>query len=269
VRPLVFKERWVLVTGASSGLGAALAKEFAGRGANLLLVARRQQQLEELAAEVERLHHVKADVLALDLSSADAAARLFSLATAERQIYAFVSNAAAYHFGELSSLDESTAEAMMQLNALTPIRLLRRFLPYLDARGAGGALVVTSTGAVMPTPFQATYGASKAMLHSFVQSLQYERGGEAAALPLCLCCPGGMPTELLTSSPVNERLKEQFWIQRMMLEPAVVAREAVDALAARRLLHIPGKLNRVMVTLSRLLPTHTLGKGARRVYAGE
>lgn len=265
--PLAFSGRWVIVTGASAGLGAALSRALARRGAKLVLVARRRERLEHLAAELERTHGASSVTLSIDLSKADAAEQLFRAATAERSIYALISNAASYHFGELAELPEPEAEAMLQLNALTPIRLLRRFLPYFDARQAGGALVVTSTGALMPTPFQAAYGSSKAMLHAFVQSLQYERGAAQTAA-LCLCSPGGMPTDLLVSSRVRERLANHPLVQQMMLEPEVVAHEAMTGFAARRPLIVPGKLTQLMVLLSRMLPAHTVGEGARRVYVG-
>lgn len=220
----------------------------------------------ELARQLERDHAVRAEHLSLDLAEPDAAERLFSVVTSRHEVHALVSNAGAHWFGETCALSEAEAERLLRLNALTPIGLLRRFLPYFDRRGDGGALVVTSTGALMPTPWQAMYGGSKAFLHHFVQSLQYERGEDAPAA-LCLCCPGGMPTELLMRSAVRERIERRKLIQRTLLEPRRVAESAVTQLAERRLLVVPGRLNQVMVMLSRILPSSTVGRGAARVYA--
>lgn len=265
--PLGFEGRWVVVTGASSGLGEAIARELSRRGAHLLLVARRERRLRELCQELERQYESHAEPVCLDLSEASAAERLYQIATTGREIHALVSNAGTHWFGEASALPETESERMLQLNALTPIALLRRFLPYFDERGDGGALVVTSTGALMPTPWQAMYGGSKALLHQFVQSLQYERGGERAKVALCLCCPGGMPTELLMSSPARERIERQKLIVHALLTPKRVAESAVTQLAERRLLVVPGRLNQFIVMLSRVLPAGAVGRGAARVYA--
>jgi short-subunit dehydrogenase len=267
VTPLDFTGRWVVVTGASSGLGEAFAHELARRGAHLVLVARRERRLQELCRELERSYGNQADLVALDLSEADAAERLFRVATNARSIHALVSNAGTHWFGDAWQLPEDASERMLRLNALTPIALLRRFLPYFEQHAAGGALVVTSTGALMPTPWQALYGGSKALLHQFVQGLQYERGGEAARVALCLCCPGGMPTELLMGSEVRERIENQKLVLRTLLEPRRVAERAVQEFAERRLLIVPGRLNQLMILLSRVLPAGTVGRGATRVYA--
>lgn len=264
---LEFRGRWVIITGASSGLGEALAREFARRGAKLLLVARREARLKQLSAELARQHGTQSEAIRMDLSEPDAAERLFQFATSEREVYALVSNAASYWFGDFSEIPEEKAARMLQLNALTPLGLLRRFLPYFDRRAQGGALVITSTGSVMPTPWQVMYGGSKALLHSAVQSLQYERGGEAAPVALCLCCPGGMPTDLLMRSAARARIEQQKLVLRTLLQPECVARQAVARFATRRLITVPGKLNQLMVLLSRLLPPSAVGKGATYVYA--
>jgi short-subunit dehydrogenase len=266
MKPLAFSGRWVIVTGASSGLGASIARSLAQRGAHLLLVARRVERLQALANELTQAYGTQSVVVPCDLAERDAAEHLFRTTTDGREIYALVSNAARYWFGPFTELSELETERMLQLNALTPIALLRRFLPYFDARHSGGALIVTSTGGLMPTPWQALYGASKSMLHAYVQSLQYERS-PAHEVALSLCCPGGMPTEMLLHSPVQTRLLRNSFVQHAMLAPEVVACEAIDAFAARRALLIPGTLSRLMVLFSRLLPASTLGMGTRRVYS--
>lgn len=267
MRPLDFRDRWVIITGASSGLGEAFAREFARRGAKLLLVARRKERLNQLGAELALRYDTVWEAIAMDLSEADAAEQLFRSAVNGREVYALVSSAATHWFGHFVHQPEGTALRMLQLNALTPLGLLRRFLPYFDARGGGGALVVTSTGSVMPTPWQVMYGGSKALLHSAVQSLQYERGGETAEVALCLCCPGAMPTDLLMKSEVRARIERQKLVLRTLMQPEYVARKAIARFTERQLLTVPGKLNQLMVLMSRLLPVSTVGKGASYVYA--
>lgn len=256
---------WVVVTGASGGLGAALARELARRGARPVLVGRRRDRLDALAAEL-RARGGEAAVVVLDLAAPDAIERLYAAAGAEgRVVEGLVWCAGVHWFGDFGAMPVDAIEATLAVNALGPVRLVRRYLPELDARGRGGVLLVASTGGLMPAPRQAVYAASKALVVNFAQSLTYERGPDAA-VPVCLCCPGAMPTEMLSGSPVMEVIARRRWMRAMLMDPARVARQAVDAFEAGAPLCIPGWLNKAMDRVTRLLPRAVAGRGAARVY---
>lgn len=259
--------RWVVVTGASGGLGEVFARQLVvERGARVVLVARRVDRLAALAAEL-RAAGGEAVVVALDLAEPGAVDRLFAEATRGRVVHGVVLNAASYHYGDFTAMPEAMVDEMLTVNAMVPVRLVRRFLPVFDAQGAGGVLLVASTGGLMPAPRQAVYAASKALLCNFAQSLYYERGPDAA-VPVSLCCPGGMPTPMLQGSPVMAQVARRRWMRAMLIAPERVAREALDAWVTGVAVCIPGRLNRVMDRVTRWLPRGVAGRGAARVYRG-
>ncbi|MCB9541117.1 MAG: SDR family NAD(P)-dependent oxidoreductase [Myxococcales bacterium] len=255
--PVAFEGRRILVTGASSGLGAAFARALARRGARLVLVARRADRLRALAAALGPA----ATALPLDLAAPDALDHL----PAPGEIDVLVSSAGAHHYGDFTAMPEAEIERLLALDATVPVRLVRRYLPAMDARGAGGVLLVASTGGLMPAPRQAVYAASKALIVNFAQSLYYERGANHP-VPVTLCCPGGMPTPMLTASPVMAHIERRRWMRWMLTEPDRVAAEALAAFEAGRPLCIPGRLNRAMDRVTRLLPRALAGRGAAAVY---
>lgn len=259
--------RWVVVTGASGGLGEVIARQLVvERGARVVLVARRAERLAALAGEL-RAAGGEAVVLPLDLAAPDAVDRLVAEATRGRVVHGLVLNAASYHYGDFTAMPEAMVDEMLTVNAMVPVRLVRRFLPIFDAQGGGGVLMVASTGGLMPAPRQAVYAASKALVCNFAQSLYYERGPDAI-VPVTLCCPGGMPTAMLQDSPVMAQVARRRWMRVMLTAPERVAREALDAWVAGAALCIPGRLNRVMDRVTRLLPRGVAGRGAARVYPG-
>lgn len=264
---LNFTGKWVVVTGASSGLGESFARLLASRHrANLVLVARRRERLEGLARQLTSAHGVEVHVVVADLSIEGEPERVFRESVEGRRVYALISNAAMYWFGEFARMDGALIRQMMRTNVHAPIELLARFLPYFDAQNGGGVLAVTSTGSLMPAPRQAVYSASKAMLQSFVESLYFERGGQRARVGLTLFTPGGIATEMLWSSPVHEHVRRHPIVRRMVKSPDEMAEQALAAFVDRQLLCIPGVMNRAMVLVARLFPKQFVGEGAARVY---
>jgi short-subunit dehydrogenase len=267
---LDFRGRWVLVTGASSGLGESLSRRLAkDHGARLVLAARRAERLEALAASLRAEHGAHAVALPVDLAEPGAAERLFDRACEGRELYAIVANAATYWFGEFSDMPEESVDRLLRVNVEAPIKLVHRALGYLDGRGHGGVLVVASVGALMPSPGQALYSAGKAMLHALVQNTHYEReGGPRSGVLVSCCLPGGMMTEMLAGSPALEALQRWPTLMRTLMPPDEVARGALSAFAAGEPLFVPGALNRAMLRITSWLPRDAAGRGARRVYFG-
>lgn len=264
---LDLRGRWLVLTGASSGLGEAMAGRLAGdHGANLVLVARREARLRALAARLAERHGTTALVLAADLADRDAPQRIFSESTARAPIFGLLSVAGQHRFGPHEALTEAEAEAMLRVNALAPIGLLERFLPWMDARGEGGALVVTSIAARMATPFQALYGGTKAMLDRTVENLRHERAVLEKPAFLTVCAAGGMWTPMLADSPVAGAIRQSRLMRATMLSADEVARVALDAFLRRRASVVPGRLNRAMLATIRLLPSPRWGLESARHY---
>ena len=263
--PLTLADRWILVTGASSGLGRALARELVRRHrACVVLSARRRPLLEALARELDP-HGTRSAVVPADLAAPDGVAHLFD-ALPPRALEGAALAAGAHAFGPFSEMPRDQIAALLTLSIHAPVEIARRLLPALDARGGGGLLFIGSTGAYLPTPLQAVYGGAKAFLLNFARSLHFERGGAKSPVHLTLACPGGMPTEMLTASPVGEILARRPLVSRMMMPPERVARAALTAWLEGQPEVVPGLANRAMLAYAKLLPLSLLGPGAAKIY---
>ncbi|CRK57160.1 short-chain dehydrogenase/reductase SDR [Alloactinosynnema sp. L-07] len=183
-----------LVTGASSGIGADYARAFAAQGADLILVARREDKLAELAAELRSAHGRQVDVVAADLSlpdvGRDVAARVEALG---RTVDILVNNAGFATHGALAAADPDRLVEQIQLNCVAVVDLTRRFLPGMTARGRGTVINVASTAAFQPIPHMAVYGATKAFVLSFSEALWAET--RPKGVRVIAVCPGATQTE--------------------------------------------------------------------------
>ena len=192
----IFEGTTVLVTGASSGIGEAFARNLAKRGANLILAARSEDKLVRVADELREKYRISVHVFPVDLISPDAPRQLFGrIKAAGLSVDVLVNNAGfgkwAHFLGE--SLD--TYEQMLSLNVNALVRLTYLCVPNMLARGKGGVINVASTAAFQPAPYIAIYAASKAFVLSFTEALagEYrERGIRILAL-----CPGFTATNFM------------------------------------------------------------------------
>jgi len=184
----------VLVTGASAGIGRALAERFAADGAELVLRARRRDALDALADELKDRHGTSCRVIVADLAEADAPDALVgALAMAGVAVDVLVNNAGFGAFGPVAGLDEQRQADMMQVNVMTLTRLTRLFLPGMIERGRCGVLNVASTAAFQPGPNMAVYYATKAYVLSFTEALAEELAG--SGVTATALCPGFTATE--------------------------------------------------------------------------
>lgn len=267
MQKLSFHGRWVVLTGASAGLGEQLARQLViEHGAKLFLVARRGERLAKLQAEL--LAHPGAEVVIHvdDLADAAAPQRIFAAATAGRNVYAVISNAATYWFGRSQDMTLDAVRSMVQVNALSPMALIYDFLPHLQATGGGGILVITSIAGLLPSPYQAVYGGTKAMLQTFTHNLYHELGGPRAQVAISVCSPGGMWTEMMSESAVGQRVRQSWLFMASMMKTEDVARAALRGFELRRYLIIPGWFNQVIYLAGKLLPRHYVGEGNARLY---
>lgn len=183
-----------LITGASSGIGAVFARTLAAQGANLVLVARSEGKLRELAGDLASQHSIRAEVIAADLSRPDAGQELFA-ATQQLglPIDILINNAGFGTHGSFDSIDAGREQQEIMLNIAAVVDLTHRFLPAMVARGNGSIINVASTAAFQPVPYMAVYGASKAFVLSFSEALWAEYRGKG--IRVLALCPGATSTE--------------------------------------------------------------------------
>ncbi len=246
---------FVLITGASEGIGRALAEVFARHGHNLVLTARNRARLESLAQELKSEHDIAAFILDLDLAEADGPKSLFEAVKAEGiTIDILVNNAGFGLYGPF--LERSTGEHgdLVQVNIQALTALCHLFGADMAVRGAGRILNVASTVAFMPGPLMATYFASKAFVLRFSESLREELRDQGVGVT-CLC-PG------LTESRFHERAG---LLQSNLLRFAVASAESVAEAGYRgcmadKAIVLPGLRNRLAPLAERLLPRALLRK---------
>ena len=181
-----------LVTGASSGIGRSFAERLAAMGMDLVLVARRVERLEQLAARLEETCGVRAKVCRIDLSQATAARQILD-ATASLDIGLVVSNAGFGLKGDHANNDPDVMTSMLMVNCNTPMLLSQGFIPRLRKRGKGGIIFTSSVEALIGCPFSTAYAASKAFVNSLGEGLWGELAPEG--IKVLTICPGATDTE--------------------------------------------------------------------------
>jgi uncharacterized protein len=243
-----------LVTGASSGIGERLARRLAADGCSLVILARRTGRLEALAAELRGAHRVGVEVLTADLTSPGGlAAAEARLSDPDRPVELLVNNAGFGVSGLFADLPAGRAEDQVRLNVTAVVRLTHAALPGMLRRAHGGVLNVSSVSGFVPSPGAATYGATKAFVTSFSESLAAEvkgRGVHVTAL-----CPGFTRTD--GSGRSGPALA---W-----LDVDQVARAGLDAVAAGRVLAVPGAQYKSVVSLTRVVPRAVMRSAAAAV----
>jgi uncharacterized protein len=182
-----------LVTGASTGIGAAFARELAARGANLILVARSEDKLRDLAAQLEARHHIKAGVIAADLQQPGSAGALARrVADLGQEVDILVNSAGFATHGLVAEADPDRLTAEIQLNNVTLVELTQRMLPGMMARHRGIIVNVASTAGYQPLPHMAVYSATKAFVLTFTEALWAE--ARPAGVRVIAISPGATET---------------------------------------------------------------------------
>jgi short-subunit dehydrogenase len=251
---VLFRDVGALVTGASSGIGVAIAKELAREGARLVLTARRADRLEAVAAECRALGSPTVAVVVEDLADPAAAARVAAQATAALgAVDLLVNNAGFAVPGVTESADPERVAKMIQVNCASPVALTRILLPPMLTRGRGWILNVASMAGIVPAPFQAGYAGTKAFNLNWSESLREEvssRGVVVSAL-----CPGVTDTEFFEAA--GYRHLGKFMKYRMAAER--VARAGLAALRRKKPRVVPGAFNKTLIFVGvRLSPRRLL-----------
>jgi short-subunit dehydrogenase len=247
MKPMDFRKRWVLITGASSGLGQTMARKLAfEHGANIVAVARRKERLDELRHDLEANAGVEVAAITADLADIDDVDRALEAATSGRDIYAAILNAGVTHFGEHGRLSWIDFQRMLNTNVTSVVRMTTELVPHLERHGLGGGLMlVSSMAGITPIPYQTAYSGTKAFLVHFGCGLWHELHNRN--ISITTYAPGGIVTEMTGT--------ESFRPLRGWLMPVDrAASEGLEAFRRRKYLHVPGSANRFGSVVMRMLP---------------
>ncbi|MBN9684271.1 SDR family NAD(P)-dependent oxidoreductase [Corallococcus sp. NCRR] len=265
MKPMNFRGRWVLITGASSGLGLEMARLLAKEhGAHIIAVARREDRLAALKAELESAHGVQVLPLSADLTKPGDAERVFQTATSGRTVDGVILNAGVTYFGHALEQQPESFDAMLATNITSVVRMAQLFGAHFAKRGGGGALMlVASTAGFAPLPYQTAYAATKSFVISYGRGLAYEL--RKAGVSVTVFAPGGIATEMLSVSGLDRKFKAG---DVGIMSAEACARTAVEAFVHRRELCVPGVLNRFLATMMKLLPHGFMMGRSAALYEG-
>ncbi|MDF5707354.1 MAG: SDR family oxidoreductase [Nostoc sp. S4] len=188
-----------LITGASSGIGKAFAQELAARKTNLVLVARSEDQLNQLAKELKEQFKIQVDVIVKDLTQPNAAAAVFDVTKAKGlTIDLLINNAGFGSYGDFAESDGERQIKIVQLNILALVDLTHKFLPLMRQRRSGSIINVSSITGFQPIPYVSVYAASKAFIISFSEALWAEN--HQHGVRILVTCPGPIETNFFTEA---------------------------------------------------------------------
>ncbi|MFC9361816.1 mycolate reductase [Rhodococcus sp. NPDC057014] len=238
-----------VVTGASSGIGEALATDLASRGHSLILVARRGEVMESLAGTLREKYGVEVDVHACDLSDRDARAALVA-DLAGREVSVLCNNAGIATFGPVAGLDPAYERAQVELNAVAVHDLTLAVLPGMIERGSGAILMVGSAAGNMPIPHNATYAASKAFVNTFSESLRGELKG--TGVNVTLLAPGPVRTE--EPDPADASIVDRLVPDFLWISSEYTAKVSLDGLADNKMRVVPGIISKAMSVAGQYTP---------------
>lgn len=241
-----------LITGASAGIGAAFARELASRRANLILVARSQDKLEQLADALKNQYQIQVDVIVQDLTAPDATETIFQTVVQRgRSVDLLINNAGIGDYGDFAESDREFQLKIVQLNIATIVDLTHRFLPGMRQRRTGGVINLSSVAGFQSMPYFSIYAASKAFVLSFSEALWAEN--RSYGVHVLAVCPGPAGVKFFEQAGFPPLLVDV--VSRVDTPVETVVRDALKAFEKRESIVIPGNpLNPVLATLPRFFP---------------
>jgi short-subunit dehydrogenase len=250
-------DRTAVVTGASSGIGAEIARRLAARGLGVTLVARREAKLREVADELASAHGVRAEVVTADLTDEESRAAI-PTALEERGLAAdvLVNNAGLSTMGPVHLGEREAELRMVRTDVEAVVDLCSLLLPGMVERGTGAVLNVASTAAFQPLPGQAGYSASKAFVLAYSHALRGELRGTGVGVTVL--CPGPVETGFAEAAGISDEEASKALPKFMWVDVAEVATQAVDGLAAGQPVVIPGLANKLSAVGGYLTPRRAL-----------
>ncbi len=254
-----WRGKWALVTGASAGIGWALADQLAAGGAHLGRTARRRERLEQLAATLRSRNKVRIEVIAADLAQISAPEEIFAFTQAQGiAVDLLVNNAGFGAYGEFPKIAPARLLEMVQVNITAVVHLTHLFLPAMIERRSGDILIVSSSAAFQAVPYITTYAATKAFDLLFAEGLAEEM--RPYGIRVCALCPGSTTTEFHQVAGQPDRTKHR------QETAGKVARVGLEALARGKSLVISGLGNRLGVESQRLAPRRFVTRLAASLF---
>lgn len=255
-----YNDRWALITGASSGIGAEFAAQLAGRGMHLILAARRKDKMTELATELNTRHGTRCHIVAIDLADPDASRRLFEeIRRLAVDVELLINNAGIGLIGQIETTSPEDVRQLLNLNLLTLADLTYRVLPGMLDRRHGAIINMSSQAAFQPVAFMATYAASTSFTLHFSEALWAEvRGRGVTVMALC---PG------VTRTDFFDKAGAPGWLEKhASVTPTKVVRKALRAMEKRRQYVVPGWKNYLLTLLVRFMTRRTAVNESKRYF---
>ena len=255
---------YALITGASKGIGKAIAENLATKKINLLLVARSEDLLKTLAESLAENYGITAHYFVVDLSVTDASQEVYNWITSNNYAVNILVNNAGYGLsGSFAKYTLQQHTAMMQVNMTVPVALTHFLLPQLKQQPASYILNIASAAAYQAVPGLSLYAASKSFIVSFSRGLKYEL--KNTSVSVSVVCPGATDTDFPNRAEVTSEKAKQM-AAKFNMQPTDVAAQAVEAMFAKKAEVVTGFVNKVGLFLAWLLPKPLLEKGAADIY---
>lgn len=252
--------KWALVTGASAGIGVALARQLAEASTHLVLTARRGERLEKLAAELKKEYNVQVETIVADLVQPNAPQEIYTFTKDKGLgIDLLINNAGFGQYGELAEVDPQRLLDMVQVNCAAVVHLTRLFLPDMIARKRGDVLILASTASFQAVPYISTYAATKAFDLLFAEGLAEEM--KPYGIRVCALCPGSTESEFHVVAG-----QEKFTGKHHQEAAEKVARVGLEALAAGKSYVISGVGNYLGAQSQRLVPRRLVSRIAASMF---
>lgn len=256
---ILYRGKWALVTGASSGIGEYFCRELAKRGANIIMVARRKEKLSILAQQLIEHYKIQTHVIAVDLSKIESAQHLFDeVKKLGLTIDILINNAGFGIYGKLHETSVQRNQEMLTVNVCSLALLTQLFLPAMINQKEGAIINIASTAAFQPLPYMSNYGATKAFVLSFTEALWAEYKDQG--IHILAVCPGPVETEFFDKLDMGESSLGT------MDTPENVVDSAFAALEKNKIYVIPGPAkNYIKAQLNRFSPRAITAKVAEKI----
>jgi short-subunit dehydrogenase len=250
-----WQNRWALITGASAGIGWALADQLAAQGAKLVLTARRQDRLEQLSQKLSADRRTTVEIFPVDLAKPTAPSELFSFTQGKGiEVDFLINNAGFGGYGEFHKVSLDWYRDMVQVNVAAVVELTHRYLAGMVDRRRGDIMIVASTAAFQPVPYISCYAATKSFDLHFAEAIAEEV--RQYGVRVCALCPGPTDTEFMAVAKQPQRLF------RFAETAEKVARTGLEALEGGKTYVVSGLLNYLQVHAERLAPRPFVARSA-------